>query len=798
MTDKYDKCTQGHSMQNTDSALFIESIKPLSEEEMFNPVKVAEWNRLWQKNMFEDMDEAEFDRFAKKIDDQWKKENPDYLAEGMYQEGGWWGVSPYEWLKGVRLGGHGGILGKIFKPLKWIALLAAGGLGLLLAGVIKLLKEGKKQLAIARVRAWIKKLVVLADSGYKKQRKNKTSLFLLRQQARRDILEASQRLLVMAGLQVNPKTNEPHEQEVESAKNESFDMSIVPGLHEYNDLTIDVKDELNESEELLEFGIPFFGKKRPDREPSDDEGMDIDMSYVPGLDGDDASTANTGNTSGSDLLQPAQEALNAIDASRIDWSLLSSYPVSSWFGLKHKTVNIWQEIKSSANYAKQFKGLQTPQDRQSYASSLTTAAANALSYIVNGNAAGTFRNGVSSFQQKVSKVSAYAAANTPNQSGAMPNAYTHFASNVKQESIEMPSWYEDNLMRIFEDSAQVSPNAQSSRVMLTLSHWCITNIGTIIDSNGPSFACYQRAEKSMTQFLQGLSEQVHSIIDQVAKKSQDRTSNAPDAMGKIVGNMLSSKGDPNQNRSLSSLWDNVAKPKLDSRVPVHCQDIVSSPEMAYFKAVVCTVIPIAIECALLGRPGGVPQTDLEAVNAMLGRLKPISNREIDTSDIDRQVPDDFIDDEEIKNDNPFKFESQFATVSSDGNMTFVSREMPARRNIADETLPLFEVTEISSDHKTCKVALAPSTDINFSRDAFEAISTVYDIKGKMDIPRGRYTVDNGATEFKIDEVDVAGQNGKTFKIIEPIGKKLMFIPNNQDMSDAMNGKTFIIKAYAES
>ena len=75
-------------------------------------------------------------------------------------------LSPFDWVGSINLRG-------IFAPVKWLAALLAGATALLLAGIIKAWKEGKKQIAIARVRQWIKGLVVMADGGYKKSRRTK-------------------------------------------------------------------------------------------------------------------------------------------------------------------------------------------------------------------------------------------------------------------------------------------------------------------------------------------------------------------------------------------------------------------------------------------------------------------------------------------------------------------------------------------------------------------------------------------------------------------------------------------------
>lgn len=131
-------------------------------------------------------------------------------------------LSPFDWVGSINLRG-------IFAPVKWLAALLAGATALLLAGIIKALKEGKKQIAIARVRQWIKGLVVMADGGYKKSRRTKDSLFLIEARARRDILQAAVMSGYAAGLDIPEKNNEPANP-VESAKNESIYLKGLDGF----------------------------------------------------------------------------------------------------------------------------------------------------------------------------------------------------------------------------------------------------------------------------------------------------------------------------------------------------------------------------------------------------------------------------------------------------------------------------------------------------------------------------------------------------------------------------------------
>lgn len=211
-----------------------EGYKTLSPEALSDEKLVEEYNNLVRlveedelEGMYEDFPDEEFFDYFNKVCEEYCHRNPELLLES--DEGGWYTLSPFAWIGNIKLSG----IGKIFAPLKWLAGLALAGLGLLLAGLMKALKEGKKQIAIARVRNWIERLVVIADGGYKKKKRDKDSLFLIQSRARRDILQSAVMLGFAAGLDIPQKSTQPSS--VESAKNEQWSNNFYSKLNESQD-----------------------------------------------------------------------------------------------------------------------------------------------------------------------------------------------------------------------------------------------------------------------------------------------------------------------------------------------------------------------------------------------------------------------------------------------------------------------------------------------------------------------------------------------------------------------------------
>ena len=188
------------------------TIPELREDAPLNEQR--EFNLLWNETSTEDLSEDEVSEYLEKLGN-----NQSILNEAGYAEQGWWGVSPFAWTQGFRVK-------SVFKPLKWLALPLIGGVVMLLAGIWKLLKEGKKQIAIARVKAWINRLVVIADSGLKKTRSTKDSLFLIRQRYRRDILQNAVKVATALGIDIEEKDTKP--ESVETSLNEAMSQTVSP------------------------------------------------------------------------------------------------------------------------------------------------------------------------------------------------------------------------------------------------------------------------------------------------------------------------------------------------------------------------------------------------------------------------------------------------------------------------------------------------------------------------------------------------------------------------------------------
>lgn len=117
-------------------------------------------------------------------------------AINEWNDGGWYDISPFEWMNKFNLSG---LFGKLFAPIKWLFALALGGLLLALAGIAALIKKGLHELALKRLENYLNRLVVLADTGWKKK-KHKTCLVSIKDGYRKDCLIYAGRLLKGAGL----------------------------------------------------------------------------------------------------------------------------------------------------------------------------------------------------------------------------------------------------------------------------------------------------------------------------------------------------------------------------------------------------------------------------------------------------------------------------------------------------------------------------------------------------------------------------------------------------------------------
>ena len=110
------------------------------------------------------------------------------------------------------------------------------------------------------------------------------------------------------------------------------------------------------------------------------------------------------------------------------------------------------------------------------------------------------------------------------------------------------------------------------------------------------FLVFVKTRDQMNNFLNELTKSVYVIIESVAKKARENNSFGGNGKGidNMINRLLSSDGDPKQNRSLRNLWDNIARPQLDSRAITRCQSIATSPEFNYFLQILTVSIPLCI------------------------------------------------------------------------------------------------------------------------------------------------------------------------------------------------------------
>lgn len=577
-----------------------------------------EFDSLWKELCTEDISEAETSNYLER------------LHEG-YAEQGWWGVSPFAWTEGFKIG-------SIFSPLKWLALPLVGGVVLLLAGIWKLLKEGKKQIAIARVRSWIQKLVVTADSGLKKTRNTKDSLFLIRQRYRRDILQGAVKVATALGLGDQIKEKDTKPEEVETSVNES-------------------------------------------------EGTEIDNDEQQG-------TQNGQQTPVSHQAPaaiPGQVMLP--DDKRVVWSLMNSVKASQWFGLKHKTTNFWKEAKSVAVIEDQ-QG-----DALRFCGLLVSQVSMSLTLIANQGVAQNYASIMNKYIETLSniKTSDSAARNSYSYRDDR-----RFSSRGMSESEKTKYKMFEEDFKIFEDRNNPRDNNQQLEWRAKITDWMnnkefveylkeinqyrsvmnilvpifnsdknpdkssfdfikalydqysIKNVDDMmndvsndqqeqaqqtsqqtqqaqqqrpagIDSSNvdkyliaalskvlantdyTQWNVHADAYKQMLKFIDELTKTVHTIIDSVAKKVEDKIGSSSNTFEQAVLRLVSSKPDAKQNRSLKNLWDNIGVSKLQQRTIVHCQEIDASPEMQYYLDMFMITVPSIIKSKIASVAQQPPQ-----------------------------------------------------------------------------------------------------------------------------------------------------------------------------------------------
>ena len=682
-----------------------------------------EFEHLWEELCTEDIPESEVTSYLEKL-------NTNVLNEAGYGEHGWFGVSPFAWTEGFRLN-------SIFKPLKWLALPLIGGVVLLLAGIWKLLKEGKKQIAIAKVRAWIEKLVVVADSGLKKTRSTKDSLFLIRQRYRRDILQNAVKVATCLGIDIPEKDDKP--QEVETSLNESAESlkehNIIVGhvwknvasgtedwihIHFYTDDPTEEGKFVNYWLLVEENQIKHVDLETVDRSGKKLEGGDFQkvvqemlsgtnyQKYIVGpiesgkdlsdvihegdkltyqgfeaeqkteqtSDGQEQSDTMPGQENQSEEAKTSKEHSIDLssggllpDDSRVDWSLMNSIRASQWFGLKHKTTDFWKEAKSVAKV-----NVSSAQGNPLRECGLITAyVSQSLTLVANSGVAQNYASIMNKYIETLSNVKTsdsaardsyryrddrrfsskgmseserakykmfeeyfkiFEAAGTPgdnkqkisewiNDSGFVAylkeiNQYNYVMNIIMtmrdKPEVEKSSFdfikdlYDQYSIKNVEDmvndfgnehqeQAQQTQQSKPAEIdSINVDQYLIAALSKVLaNTDYTQWNVHADAYKQMLKFIDELTKSVHTVIDSVAKKVEERLGTSQNTFEQAILRFVSSKPDAKQNRSLKNLWDNIGVSKLQQRTIVHCQEIDQSPEMQYYLDMFMITVPKIIK-----------------------------------------------------------------------------------------------------------------------------------------------------------------------------------------------------------
>lgn len=512
----------------------------------------------------ETITEEEMKRFAGGVAPEFHHRHPEFnnINEGQGDPGpgAWWGVDPFKWIPRISTKG---LSGGLFAPLKWLFPVLATTLVILGAIIGKLLHFGFVQLAILKVRKWIERLAVLADSGWKKTRKTKDSLFLIRQRYRRDILQTAVKLGYSAGLDIPVKTTPPDNQNVESADDET---NI-----QYDNNTTN-PDNVNEA---------------------------ADASYQTEKKGD---------------------GFNGVflpDDEQVDWSLMKTDKAKpngilgmTWFGIRHRSNNYWREAQSSARKYK----FDEQKDKMAYANLIIGQVTNTLAHMTNQNIASRYS---SLLQKYVSSFNVFAPVNTTRQNldtfGAggeennmqkRPNLVTQNQQPSQATAglrpspfMESAQWY-DNIKKtvgvVNEDNIQQS---QRNDDAFSLPQQMSIIQSQILAAGPNSWNLYKNIIATMNQFLSGLSNTVNVVINQTAKVK-------PKSMGggakSWILNFIVGDGNVKQNQGLKGLWNTVVLPKLNERMFVQAQTVVYSPEWYYFVDMLTLTVPACLEKVFMG------------------------------------------------------------------------------------------------------------------------------------------------------------------------------------------------------
>lgn len=634
------------------SSLFEHKVlsKNASEKDIENYNKIAE-----ECGYTAEVTEAEMQAFCDKLKPIYYKKHPEYfhLNEGPTDpSGAWWGVDPWRWIPKIHLP-------NLFAPLKWLAVPLAAGLGLLLAGLAKLFMLGKKAIAIARVRKWIESLAVLADSGYKKGRYNKDSLFLIRQRYRRDILQSAVKLGYAAGIDIPVKTDQPSVDTIESAKNENILDNQNKAVHEAyttysapapnfvsNNTSTSTNYSQNQTSGPSQFTSTNTDQVKASQQPK--QPQMLKAKETPTQDRTEAGTINGQIIPSTDYLP---------DDDMIDWSLMSTIKQASWFGLKKKNVNFWKEAQS----ARRTWYIKDDKTRLKYVSFLISSVSSALGQITNntiaakyskylndrianynsGNLADTKAGTAnqaewSTNQQPIQQYpksriidttdAAHAHDNqtSGNNFGMQYNSPREEYAKFKQALLENANSEFDfllenntnttntnigiqtNIPQNQQNQQQVNQQVQNYSAYDKNGNWKRSLAQDTYGVMSQMFASstynlyniYKLAYKTMNQFLQGLNNTVNVIIDQVAKVTQKINNGQTESW---ILSWIRGDGDVKQNQSLKNLWGTVVMPQLSQRAVVQAQNIIDSPEMEYFFEMVAFTIPACITQALTGK-----------------------------------------------------------------------------------------------------------------------------------------------------------------------------------------------------
>lgn len=318
------------------------------------------------------------------------------------------------------------------------------------------------------------------------------------------------------------------------------------------------------------------------------------------------------------------------DDSQVDWSLMKTLKKSSWFGLvKHKT-NLWKEAQSV--YKMKLEDIKDENDRQKYITSLLTNVNAALSKITTPSIARNYANVINQFVTSVMKRSTNGtkqmmsrdnAANVGIKVGNHGNAYESSkyaklfgeenalfettANNTPrpQQNVSSNSNWIDQYAewKMNQQNREAELEYDEMKPLIDNTFKAMQNIFTANPSS--DFLVFVKTRDQMNNFLNELTKSVYVIIESVAKKARDNNSFGGNGKGidNMINGLLSSDGDPKQNRSLRNLWDNIARPQLDSRAITRCQSIVTSPEFNYFLQILTVSIPLCIMSVFTKKSG---------------------------------------------------------------------------------------------------------------------------------------------------------------------------------------------------